>query len=470
VVGQSVYIGADYSGRFGNYFVHYILIDDVVSAFQSDMPVNMWRSPDWVTVANLSTELPTLIALPRSNELSSKSAFRYFLSEPPDDAMIDSFLSAVEDALRRGRRLIIAAPAEIVIQWISLAMYCFPQHAALDITFNTYVSDPRSSDTLITGINSTAALSQFELMQQFNLFDLLGGPSSAIVTTYYASFMRHALADGGMAKCLSITSFANRLDPCFDVCHLTAVIASYNLLYHDLDTPAEHSCLLKWIIKTLPQWLVSELDTVLCKLVSSWSIAETNLLVELLALAGQSRCDPAIHAVIQRRFLNQALVQPKTTSHLLLKALVLDIKRRPSSIDDVDIARYFDQLRTERDASKIIPFLDLVVALQLSSDYMRSCRDFGQTFLASLLPQAGLECWLVENAREECVNSFLCGIADYVKSNVAARRLGTALRDFISSGRLLRATQEEMFKSYVVCLLRNEARASEDDFLRAGSI
>jgi len=174
VVLQSRYTGTDYSGRFGNYFAHSLVTARPEEDFDG-LPIELWRSPLWCTQESPSTTLGPLESAPASGEVNP-SAVLAFLRENDRMGHLPAFLTAVEQALKTRRRVIVVEHCDAIALWIAVASYALPRHHALRLTFTTYLKNPYQSDALITGTSSDSdfRFAPHELDRQFFVFDFLG--------------------------------------------------------------------------------------------------------------------------------------------------------------------------------------------------------------------------------------------------------------------------------------------------------
>lgn len=176
VVGQARYTGKDYSNRFGNFFAHTLLTTEPDREFVGFHPIELWGASFWVSQGNDSATLPQLTLAGCSNKKIDIASAREFVTKTGRVEWLAQFLTATELALTSRRRIIIVAEnTEAVALWISVAVFLLPRSLSLALTFNTYVRDPYTTDTLITGITEQSATFQFSPMEmqggQFSVFD-----------------------------------------------------------------------------------------------------------------------------------------------------------------------------------------------------------------------------------------------------------------------------------------------------------
>lgn len=179
VLGQTKYVGLMADGRYGNFFAHSLIsTNSYADFFQADqlLPIETWLSSCWVTTESDSTALPALEKIP-SGETINFSNVQRFLEDPARREILPRYLSAVVQALKTNRRVIIIDDNESVAFWVAAASYVLPYHLVLNLTFSTYVQNPYNTDALITGAteDSTFNFAPHEVEHLFSVFDTKGG-------------------------------------------------------------------------------------------------------------------------------------------------------------------------------------------------------------------------------------------------------------------------------------------------------
>lgn len=175
VVAQARYIGADYSGRFGNYFAHCLITTAPAADLGELLPIQLWRSPLWSATESETTELPEAgpatpggaIDLPQLAD---------FLADKGRMEHVAAFVTAAEQALRSHRRVVIVDSSDCVARWIAAMCFVLPRNLALQLTFNTYVKSPYQTDALVVGTtaDSDFGFAPHEIRHTVFLFDFVG--------------------------------------------------------------------------------------------------------------------------------------------------------------------------------------------------------------------------------------------------------------------------------------------------------
>jgi hypothetical protein len=195
VLAQAKYTGADYSGRFGNYFTHSLVCTDPVNDLGKEglLPVELWGALTWNTSESQTVALPPLSQLEAGGVIDPERVAE-FLSEGARLERLPAFLTAVMGALSTGRRIIIVDESHAVALWIAAASYALPRLLALKLTFNTYVKNPYQTEFLIVGTTSDSdfGFASHEIEHQFYVFDFEGGRFTPLNET--SAFARLASA------------------------------------------------------------------------------------------------------------------------------------------------------------------------------------------------------------------------------------------------------------------------------------
>jgi len=184
VLGQAKYVGLMADGRYGNFFTHSLISNDPYADFfktGQSLPIETWLSKNWVMKESDSTALPDLEKIPTGETVNFANVLA-FLREPARREILSRFLSAVVEALKTNRRIIVVDDNKNVALWIAAASYALPYHLVLRLTFSTYVQSPYNTDALITGTTegSPFNFAPHEVENLFSVFDLKGGRLSPI--------------------------------------------------------------------------------------------------------------------------------------------------------------------------------------------------------------------------------------------------------------------------------------------------
>ncbi|WP_181871376.1 hypothetical protein [Sphaerisporangium album] len=153
VVTRCVYLGRDYSGRYGNFLGHAVVA--TAEELTGLRPVELWRSPLWQDVpASSGTPLPELADLP-PGEAVDPDTLGAWLASGGDAAYVrlGGLLENVRRALAggQGRIVLVCADVEEIVRWIAVVSCSLPWPVAARLSFVTYSADPAGAPHIIVG-------------------------------------------------------------------------------------------------------------------------------------------------------------------------------------------------------------------------------------------------------------------------------------------------------------------------------
>jgi hypothetical protein len=325
VVLQSRYVGLDYSGRWGNYFAHFLISSAPGNDFQDFLPIELWRSPSWNTRERSETSLQPLAEADLLGELDVESVARFVSEEGRREHLAD-FLSAIETSLTTSRRVIIVDRDDHVANWIAAAAFALPKSLALALTFSTYVKAPQDSAALVVGTtpDSDFRIGPFEIAHQYFVFDFAGNRFSEIEThsrfareCARAYEQRHGDYVGGFGR------FVERVESRPNVAMLSSAWLAYALgAGADVDTPASAEDI-AWLRRALPVYTEEQVVALFDALVSS--DPDLPMIDSILDLYRDARSHPAVSPIASARvlpWLVDAALRPRA---LALLRRVIDL-------------------------------------------------------------------------------------------------------------------------------------------------
>ncbi|MEV5409275.1 hypothetical protein AB0K60_10630 [Thermopolyspora sp. NPDC052614] len=156
VLSRCVYLGQDYSGRYGNFLGHALIVTPAELA--GLRPVEFWGAEIWA-----DSPAPPGTALPEPGELvpgrlADPESLGEWLVAGGDAAYmrLGVLLDVVRHTLDRGHgRLILVAEhldgIEDIVRWIAVISYSLPWPSADRLSFITYSGDPVNAAQIIVG-------------------------------------------------------------------------------------------------------------------------------------------------------------------------------------------------------------------------------------------------------------------------------------------------------------------------------
>lgn len=232
LLAQAKYTGKDYSGRFGNYFTHSLLTSRPAEDLRDLLPIEAFRSPSFCATERSDTALSPLAEL-RAGSAASPERVQEHLRGRGRMGKLPAFLTAVVEALRLGRRVVLVEEGDGAALWIAAASFALPRHLAFQLTFNTYVKNPHHTGALVVGttIDSDFGFAPHEILHQFSVFDFIGqrftsfpaiSPFAAAVAAVYESGAANGVA--------GFLAFAARVAPDVPIADLDVAFAAYAIL------------------------------------------------------------------------------------------------------------------------------------------------------------------------------------------------------------------------------------------------
>jgi hypothetical protein len=224
VLFQSRYVGADFTGRMGNYFAHALLFDDAERELGALLPIDMWRSPMWTHTRGANTSLTEVTSL-------YTDAMQRF---PADRDILANLLSAVQRVLAdgRGRVVLVVPDDESAARWLAAVCRSLPRALASRVSFVTYTSRPEETDVLLACTTPDVRLPPYG---NFTTIDMTEPTRTSDGLTRYASVMRRLWETGEAERALS---FAEQANPALTVTELDRFAT---LLEFEFDLPADEA-------------------------------------------------------------------------------------------------------------------------------------------------------------------------------------------------------------------------------------
>ncbi|GAA3844752.1 hypothetical protein GCM10022226_79870 [Sphaerisporangium flaviroseum] len=153
VLTRCVYLGQDYSGRYGNFLGHAVVVD--ADELMGLRPVEFWQASLWSDApAPPGTALPEL-ADPLPGDRVDPESLAEWLASGGEAAYtrLGILLEAVGKALSQGhgRLVLVSADVEEIVRWIGVISYSLPWPVAARLPFLTYSADPGAAPQVIVG-------------------------------------------------------------------------------------------------------------------------------------------------------------------------------------------------------------------------------------------------------------------------------------------------------------------------------
>jgi hypothetical protein len=176
VVANVVFVGTDFSNRFGNYFVHALVGTSPLDDLGGALPIELWQAPVWTHAAVTSPVLPALPGPPPRGPLD-REAVHGFLGGHPEAGRLPALLTAAAAAVAGGRAVVLVShDTEDNACWIAAISYLLPDALVQGMSFTTYHRRPDYCPFHVIGTLADAGRS--DALEGFAIFDFVNGECS----------------------------------------------------------------------------------------------------------------------------------------------------------------------------------------------------------------------------------------------------------------------------------------------------
>ncbi|MEW1613461.1 MULTISPECIES: GTPase-associated protein 1-related protein [unclassified Streptomyces] len=152
LLARTVYTGADYSGRWGNFHAHAVHLAPGRQLPDGALPVSAWESPGWATATPEGGAPPPLAALPPSGGLDRDGLIAFAASRAPWLAAVFTDLQRQAEDETAPQIVLVEPDSADVARWVVLAGTVLPREAAHRLTFTTYTRRPHLAGQRIIGV------------------------------------------------------------------------------------------------------------------------------------------------------------------------------------------------------------------------------------------------------------------------------------------------------------------------------
>lgn len=174
VLSRSRYLGRDYSGRFGNFFTHVIVLDDIDVDLGEQLPIELFGLPVWAERETGERRLPEVRL--SSGHGDGLGPALQVLRDPRRINGIARFADGLLEALTGGRRVVVVDEPAAASAWIQLGSRCLPPNLGRDLTFSSFEAEPRRTDVAlaITTPDADLSFAAYELEADVKLINVTG--------------------------------------------------------------------------------------------------------------------------------------------------------------------------------------------------------------------------------------------------------------------------------------------------------
>jgi hypothetical protein len=185
---RSSYTGRDYSGRWGNFFAHTLVLED--GAVATLWPIDLYEWSDWsggLDPTQDNEETPPTLPAADLDAIAPAESFgfselREFLREQPGRAELLARMGrAILIGQETSRALVVRDSSTNILYWIACLQKLFPAPFAWTLSSSSYQDDPRGCADLNGTTNETGfAFDESERRYRFYMFDLATGRYSEV--------------------------------------------------------------------------------------------------------------------------------------------------------------------------------------------------------------------------------------------------------------------------------------------------
>ncbi len=151
LLSRSVYTGADYSGRWGNFHAHAFHLPPGTRLPDGVLPITAWESPRWADVTPPDGRPGPVDRIEPSGLLRTDGLVAFARSRAEWLAPFFADLRALTAHSDAGQIVLVEQDSTDVAQWIALACSVLPREQAHRLTFTTYTRRPQQARQQIVG-------------------------------------------------------------------------------------------------------------------------------------------------------------------------------------------------------------------------------------------------------------------------------------------------------------------------------
>ncbi|MEW2283082.1 GTPase-associated protein 1-related protein [Streptomyces sp. NPDC047841] len=148
---RSVYTGADYSGRWGNFHAHAVHLPPGVRLPDGALPITAWESPRWAEATPPGGRPEPIDRFAPSGLLRRDGLVAFARSRADRLAAFFADLRTLADGSDARQIVLVERDSADVAQWIALACTVLPRELAHRLTFTTYTRRPQQARQQIVG-------------------------------------------------------------------------------------------------------------------------------------------------------------------------------------------------------------------------------------------------------------------------------------------------------------------------------
>ncbi|MFF0219832.1 GTPase-associated protein 1-related protein [Streptomyces vinaceus] len=156
LLARSVYTGADYSGRWGNFHAHAVHLPEPADAQRpapGQLPITAWGSPQWAADSPpAGAPVPALASVPAPGPLDLGALSAFVAARGRWLAGFFADVRRLAEDPAAPQLVLVERDSEAVAWWIMLACSVLPHRRGQRLTFTTYTRRPQLARQQIIGV------------------------------------------------------------------------------------------------------------------------------------------------------------------------------------------------------------------------------------------------------------------------------------------------------------------------------
>ncbi|MFJ9645871.1 GTPase-associated protein 1-related protein [Streptomyces sp. NPDC101206] len=185
LLARSVYTGADYSGRWGNFHAHAVHLPQPAGPdrpAEGPLPITSWGSPQWADASPpAGAPLPPLASVPAPGPLDRRALAEFVAARGRWLAGFFADVRRLGEDPAAPQIVVVEPDSEAAARWIMLACSVLPHQRGQWLTFTTYTRRPQLARQQIVGVLPDDGLGLAGQEHRYRVYDAAraAGPAPA---------------------------------------------------------------------------------------------------------------------------------------------------------------------------------------------------------------------------------------------------------------------------------------------------
>ncbi|HEY0378373.1 MAG TPA: hypothetical protein VGC87_15765 [Pyrinomonadaceae bacterium] len=461
VLAQAKYTGADYSGRFGNYFTHSLISSDPEQDLGREglLPIELWGALMWSATESPHTGLPPLGHLEAGGVIDPERVAE-FLAEGGRMQHLPVFLTAVESALSTGRRVVMVDDSQAVALWIAAASYALPRRLALKLSFNTYVKNPYQTEFLIVGTTSDSDFdfAPHEIEHQFYVFDFAGGRFTPLnEVSVFARMAAASYTADRVHVVAGFSHFVEQVAPDLTLEELDAAFTCHAMLAGFRPPGADDVRVVGWCSRHINQLEAGELLALIGPVIDEGAtrdeIVDAYTSLYLTAINDPARTE--VRQLIELPYLEWLIRKACGGSSVAIlehTAGRLHVRQSIKGEAAPLLLSWVKEVRQSNDARRLSPLFKIADEIGFFDADDDSLRLVGEEVVGPALTELSAREILERHLAKPGMRSVLGGVGTYLAARVGSPEAFRPLADVLSSEEVYNALVRYAFEQQAITL------------------